>query len=77
MAFRMVVESCLRRSGQAFVAFDLDLENFFPNVEWEAIRENCGHFFPKLSKWLNWKHRAKSTIHLPSGGKHSADRGAE
>ena len=77
VAFRMTIESSLRRSGRAFAILDLDLENFFPNVEWSAIRENCARLFPKLSKWLQWKHRATSSINLPSGGRHSADRGAE
>ena len=77
VAFRMVMETSLRRSGRGFVVLDLDLENFFPNVEWAAIRQHCGHLFPKTSKWLNWKHRAKSSIYLPSGAVHYADRGAE
>ena len=73
----MTVEARLRRSGRPFVILDLDLQNFFPNVEWAAIRENCAKLFPKLSKWLNWKHQTASTIFLPSGTKHFTDRGAE
>ena len=77
VAFRMVAESSLRSSGKAFVILDFDLENFFPNVGWTAIRSNCSRLFPKLDKWLNWKHRARSVVHLPSGGIHTTDRGVE
>ena len=51
VVFRMVKETSLRRSGRGFVVLDLDLENFFPNVEWAAIRQHCGHLSPKMSKW--------------------------
>ena len=48
VAFRMVVEARLRRSGRPFVIFDLDLQIFFPNVGWTSIRENCAKLFPKF-----------------------------
>ena len=49
VAFRMIAEDRLRRSGRPFVIVDLDLQNFFPNVVWASIRENCAQLFPKLS----------------------------
>ena len=52
VAFQMTAESSLRRSGRAFAILDLDLENFFPKVEWSSIRQNCAKLFPKLDKWL-------------------------
>ena len=76
--FRGVLEECLRGGdGPVLACLDMDLQNAFPSLEWDKIREAVEKYIPELKGWTDWCHKAASVVHLPGGGTLLVDRGAE
>eukprot|EP00973_Karenia_brevis_P062206 8652298-Karenia_brevis.AAC.1 len=59
------------------VALDLDFENAFPRLEWDAIDASTRRHMPSVAPWTSWCHAQPNVVYLPSGDRVMADRGAE
>ena len=59
-----------------FATTDTDLENAFLSFRWSAIDASVRNHAPGLAPWSEHCHQS-SSIHLPSGGQHASNRGAE
>ena len=77
--FRLILEKIFRSGtvNEAMALVDIDLQNAFPSLEWDAIREAIMSDLPQLSQWCKWCHASSSAVYLPSGGTVECDRGAE
>ncbi len=66
-------------SGQIapFVAFDLDMVNFYGSIEWPKIREAMSTHFQESERWTQWTHQQPAVAVTPAGREVASDRGAQ
>ena len=70
----------LHRAGKlptALLAVQVDAENFFGSLEWDAIRQAVGEELPELGPTTAWKHQAPSYAHQEGAPPQMKNRGAE
>ena len=75
--FRTTLEKILNSSSTPWAVIDVDLQNAFPSLEWDAIRQAVAARLPEVLDWTDWCHESPSRVVLPSGSEVFVDRGAE
>ncbi len=76
---RSVLEECIQSDpgNGVWAVIDLDWANCYPSLEWDDIDDAMQDVLPEVAPWTRWCHQHAAPINLPSGGVHTARRGAE
>ena len=76
--FRHLIEAAAQNGTIApLVCMDLDLQNCFCTLEWDAMRSDISNHAPDLLPWLNWQQQSASEVVLPCNAETTVARGAE
>ena len=63
--------------GDVWACIDVDFRNAYPSLLHDSIDAAMNARMPELQPWSKWCQDNCGTVHLPSGGKYHAKRGAQ
>ena len=63
--------------GDVWACIDVDFRNAYPSLLHDSIDAAMKARMPELQPWSKWCQDNCGAVHLPSGGKYHAKRGAE